>query len=52
MRVELIQLFWVGLVLCQGVALVSFFGVALVFFLVVEFVLIVIDTTIAISCYL
>ena len=44
-RVELIQLFWVGLVLCQGVALVSFF-------LVVELVLILLDTIIAMSCYL
>ena len=50
---ELIQLFWFGLVLCQGgVALVSFFGIALVFYLVVALVLIVLDTTIAMSCYL
>ena len=47
---ELIELFWVGLVLHQGV------GVALVsFFIVVELLLIVLvnlDTTIAMSCCL
>ena len=43
--VKLIQLFWVRLVLCRGVALVSFF-------IVVELVLIVLDTTIAMSHYL